>query len=141
MTAQPYDPTLKDLVEIGPPDWPVLLGLPRHPTAVIDADIATVSGAADKALRVQADPPYLVHLDFQSGHDSAGLPRKLHLRGTLLENRHELHVRTAAVLLRPEADSPALTGLWELAFPGELPYVTFRYQVLRVWELPPDVLL
>jgi hypothetical protein len=141
MADKPFDPTVKDLVEAGPDDWPVLLGQPRAPTDVLDADVATVSGAGDKVLRVADDPPYLLHLEFQAGHDAAALPRKLHLRGTLLENRHRLPVRTAAVLLRPEADSPALTGLWELAFPGEPPYVAFRYQVVRVWRLPPDVLL
>ncbi len=43
---------------------------------MIDADIATVSGAADKVLRVAADPAYLLHLEFVSGHDAPALPRK-----------------------------------------------------------------
>jgi hypothetical protein len=128
MAERGFDPTLKDLVEAGPDDWPVLLGQPPAPTTVIDADIATVSGAGDKALRVAADPPYLVHLEFQTGHDATELPPKLHLRSTLLEYRHRLLVRTAAVLLRPEADSPVLTGLRELGFPGEVAYETFRYR-------------
>jgi hypothetical protein len=54
VTAKPYDPTLKALVETEPESWPVFLGRPRAPTEVIDADIATVSGAADKVLRVSA---------------------------------------------------------------------------------------
>jgi predicted transposase YdaD len=141
MADRGFDPTLKDLVEAGPADWPVLLGQPPAPTTVIDADIATVSGAGDKALRVAAAPPYLVHLEFQTGHDTAALPGKLHLRSTLLEHRHGLLVRTAAILPRPAADSPVLNGLRELGFPGEVAYDTFRYQVLRVWQLPPDVFL
>jgi len=56
VTAQPYDPTLKALVETDPDSWPGFLGGPTGPTAVIDADIATVSGAADKVMRVAADP-------------------------------------------------------------------------------------
>jgi len=141
VTAPSYDPTLKALVEAGPADWPVFIGQPRAPTDVIDADIATVSGAADKALRVRANPPYLLHLEFQSGHDSVRLPRKLHLRSTLLENRHEMLVRTAVVLLKPQADAPALSGIRDLAFPDEPPYDLFRYQVIRVWQLPPEGLL
>src|SRR5262249_53588866 len=140
MAAKPFDPTLKALVETGPADWPVLLGQPAAPTDVIDADIATVSGAADKVLRVRADPPYLLHLEFQAGHDAAELPRKLHLRNTLLENRHELPVLSAAILLRPEADSPALTGERQLELPGRGPYNVFHYQVVRVWQLPPGPL-
>ena len=141
MATKPFDPTVKTLVETSPGDWPVLLGQPAAPTEVIDADIATVSGASDKALRVRAASPYLIHLDFQSGHDSADLPRLLHMRSTLLEYRHRQLVRTAAVLLRPEADSRVLDGEYRLGFPGEVDYDVFRYQVLRVWQVPPDVLL
>ena len=59
MTPKPYDPTLKAMVETQPESWPACLGRPAGPTTVIDADIATLSGAADKVLRVAADPPYL----------------------------------------------------------------------------------
>jgi hypothetical protein len=141
VAASSYDPTLKALVETDPASWPALLGCPAGPTAVIDADLATVSGAADKVLRVAADPPYLLHLEFVAGHDSAALPRKLHVRNGLLEDRHDLPVRSAAVLLRPEADSPRVTGVYERGFPGEPLYLTFRYQAMRVWQLPPGPLL
>jgi predicted transposase YdaD len=141
MAAKEFDPTLKTLVEGSPGDWPVLMGQSAARTRVIDADIATVSGAADKVLHVSATPPYLVHLDFQSGHDSAKLPPLLHVRSTLLHHRHGLLVRSAAVLLRREADSKALTENLELAFPGEAPYDTFHYKVIRVWELSPGQLL
>jgi predicted transposase YdaD len=141
VTAKPYDPTLKALVETDPGAWPAFLGGPTGPTDVIDADIATVSGAADKVLRVSGEPPYLLHLEFVAGHDTATLPRKLHVRNGLLEDRHEMRVRSAAILLRPAADPPKLTGVYERGFPGEEPYLTFRYQVLRVWQLPPEPLL
>lgn len=45
------------------------------------------------------------------------------------------------MLLRPEADSPALTGLWQAGFPGETPYHVFRYGAIRVWQLPGEKLL
>ena len=47
MVSKPFDPTVKTLVETSPGDWPILLGLPPAPTEVIDADVATVSAAAD----------------------------------------------------------------------------------------------
>lgn len=72
---QPYDPTLKSLVETSPVDWLSLLGLPRKRVAIQEADLATVvSAAVDKVLRVHAQPEYLLHLDFQAGHDSSILP-------------------------------------------------------------------
>jgi predicted transposase YdaD len=141
VAAKAYDVALKALVETEPESWPPLLGKPAAPTVVIDADIATVSGAADKVLRVAARPPYLLHLEFVAGHDSSSLPRKLNVRNALLEDRHEMDVRSGAVLLRPEADSPLLTEVYRRSFPDEEPYRTFRYQVVRVWQLPPDPLL
>jgi hypothetical protein len=141
VTTQRYDPTLKALVEIEPASWPPLLGRPHAPTAVIDAEIATISGAADKVLRVSAEPPYLLHLEFVAGHDAAALPPKLLVRNGLLEDRHGLPVRTGVVLSRPAADSPQLTGVHERRFPGEEAYLTFRYQVVRVWQLPRGPLL
>ena len=108
---------------------------------MIDADIATVSGAADKVLRVAAEPPYLLHLEFVSGHDAAALPPKLMVRNGLLSDRHELRVRTGVVVLHPGDDSPQLSGVYERGFPGEAPYLTFRYLVVRVWQLPPGPLL
>jgi hypothetical protein len=138
---QRYDPTLKALVEVEPGSWPPLTGDPPGPTEAIDADIATVSGAADKVLRVAAAAPYLLHLEFVAGHDAAALPRKLLVRNALLEDRHDLPVRSAALLLRPQADSPRLTGLYERAFPGEAAYLSFRYRVVRVWQVAPEALL
>ncbi len=141
MTAKPYDPTLKTLVEIEPESWPALFGYAKAPTEIIDADIATVSGAADKVLRVTGNPTYLLHLEFVSGHDSATLPSTLLMRSSLLGHRHQMLVRSGAVLLRPEADSPQLTGVYERCFPDEEAYHTFRYAAVRVWQLAPEPLL
>lgn len=141
MASKPFDPTFKALVESAPEDWVVLAGDPRAPAQIIDADIATVSGAADKAIRVGAAVPYLLHLEFVAGHDAADLPGLLHLRNALLGHRHGLPVRSVAVLLRPDAESPTLTGEYTRSFPGEAPYALLRYRVVRVWRIPPAQLL
>jgi hypothetical protein len=142
MADQTFDAALRDLVECGPEDWAFLAGLPEAPARLIDADIATVSGAADRVLRIDSEPPYLLHLEFLSGHDAAEQPRRLHKRNILLEDRHDVDVRTVAVVLRPEADSPALSGVRERTHPGETrPYIVFRYDVIRIWRLPPSRLL
>jgi hypothetical protein len=39
------------------------------------ADIATIAGAADKVIRVEGQPDWLLAVDFQAGHDTvAKLP-------------------------------------------------------------------
>jgi hypothetical protein len=50
-----------------------------------------------------------------------------------------LAVRTALVLLRPAAFLRTYTGAFERSWPGAPgPYRQFGYDVIRVWELPPD---
>jgi predicted transposase YdaD len=135
---KPFDPTLKAMVEIGPADWVLLAGYAPDPVTILDSDLATVSRAADKVLRVAAASPYLIHLEFHAGHYSSSLPALLNMRSSLLEERHGLLVRTVAVILRPEADSPQLTGEYTRAFPGEAHYRYFKYDVKRVWQYPPE---
>lgn len=141
MSKKPFDASVKDLVELAPEDWLVLAGYPKAPVRLIDADLTAVSRGADKVMRVEGVERYLFHLEFQSGHDAAKLPPKLNVRNGLLEDRHDLPVRTVVVVLRPAADSPALSGVYRRAFPGEEPYRVFRYDVVRVWKLDPEALL
>jgi predicted transposase YdaD len=137
-----YDPALKTLVEASPADWPPLLGLPRKRVTVKDTDLAkVVSGAVDKVLHVHAQPEYRLHLDIQSGHDSAMLPPRLRMHNSVLDYRHNRPVLSVAVLLRPEADSPRPTGTFERGFPDQGPIALLRYRVLRVWQLPMESLL
>jgi predicted transposase YdaD len=137
---KPFDAVLKGLLERSPPDWPALADLPPSAVAVIDADVSTFSGATDKVLRVHGPPASILHFDFQAGPDRT-VPRRAHGYNALLEDRHETPVRSVIVLLRPEADLSNLTGVYERGFPGEPAYLTFRYQVIRVWRLPVERLL
>ena len=71
----PMDDALKQLTELSPQDWVVRGGWVAAPATLIDADIATISGAADKAIRVSGSPDWLLAVDFQAGHDTvAKLP-------------------------------------------------------------------
>jgi predicted transposase YdaD len=136
-----FDASLKELIERYPADWLALTGRTASGAVqVIDADLSTVSAAADKVIRVPDSAPWLLHLEMQSSPKSA-LPRHLHWYNALLGHRHELRVRTVLVLLRPAADSPQLDGIYREQFPGEAPYLEFRYTVLRVWRMPAESFL
>jgi predicted transposase YdaD len=143
MAGKPFDVTAKDLIEDYAAIWPLLAGpWPCRTVDVIDADVSTVTGAADKVLLVHG-PEFdsILNLEVQSGH-TLGLPARLHLNSTLLERRHDLLVRSAVVLLRRQAQASNMTGLWELCFPDEqVPYDSFRFRVVRIWELPLEPLL
>ncbi len=122
-------------------DWLPLCG--RTTTArveVIDADLATVTAAADRVLRVDEHPPWLLHLELQASRDPDFLPN-LPVYNGLLERQHRLLARTVVVLLRRTADAAELNGLIERGFPGEPPHLIFRYQIVRIWQLPVDTFL
>ncbi len=139
--SKPYDATLKAMLEASPADWPRLAGFPVERVEVIDADVSTVTAATDKVLRLSGEMNAIMHFDFQAG-PNAGLPRRVHCYNALLEVRHGLPVHSVVVLLRPQADLRSISGRYERLFPGVAdPYLSFRYQVLRVWQLPAERLL
>jgi predicted transposase YdaD len=132
---------LKAMLEASPADWPRLAGFQVGRAEVIDADVSTVTAATDKVVRLFGGPNAIMHFDFQAGPD-ASLPRRVHGYNALLEERHGLPVHSVVVLLRPQADLRSITGQYERLFPGVAePYLTFRYQVIRVWQLPAEQLL
>jgi hypothetical protein len=134
----PVDDTLKHLTELSPEDWVVQGGWPAAPARVIDADIATITGATDKVIHVAGAPDWLLAVDFHAGHDAVQLPPRMLLYNAALAHRHGLLVRSLAVLLHRGADSPQLTGVYERGFPGEPADVMLRYRVVRVWQVPAE---
>jgi predicted transposase YdaD len=135
---QPFDATLKDLVQAHPADWVALLGgSVTGPIEVLTPDLSTVSAFADVVPRV---PGGVLHLDFQSGPDPDVANRML-LYNVLAHRHFEEPVLTALVLLRPKADRSNLTGAlrYEL-WPGR-GGSEFRFQVVRLWEVPVETLL
>ena len=139
--AKPFDSSMKMLVEEYPGDWVAWLGYGRPRTEVIDADLATVTAATDKVVRVgRGRARWLLLVEMLASYKEH-IPERTHFHGTLLAHRHGLPVRSVIVLLRREADGPAMTGTYEHACPGDDPYLTFRYRVVRVWQLSPEELL
>jgi hypothetical protein len=59
----------------------------------------------------------------------------------LAQCRHGLPVQTICVLLRPAADGEAMTGTLEHELPDGTKHLVFRYNVVRVWELPAAQIL
>lgn len=133
-----FDATLKALVQAHPEDWLAVLGeRPSGPVRVLTPDLSTVTAFADTVLEVGDD---LVHVDFQTGADAA-LPRRLLLYNALLHERYELPVHSAVVLLRRQADHSNLTGQVRYeARPGR-GGLDFRFEVVRLWQVPAADLL
>src|SRR5262249_60470935 len=106
------DVTVKERGEAPPSAWPRLAGRSPAGVTLIDADLSTVTGAADKVIRLHGDPDTLFHMELQTGPD-ASVPRRTHLYSTLLFDRHGLEVESVVILLRKEANLANLTGVYE----------------------------
>jgi predicted transposase YdaD len=143
MSTKPFDVTLKELIEEAAAAWPELLGpWPCRRVEVVDADLSTVIAAADKVVRVYGECyDWLLHVEAQSSHE-LNLSERIFAYNTLLRRRHGLLVRSVVLLLRREANASDLTGVLELQFPEEdVPYIVFRYRIVRLWEFPVEKLL
>lgn len=133
-----FDATLKDLVRNNPGDWLTILDEPpTAPVSVLTPDLSTLTAFADIVLRVGER---IIHLDFQSGAD-AHLPSRMLLYNVLLYDHYALPVHSIVVLLRPQANRSDLTGAVSYeARPGR-GGLSFRFEVVRLWEMPMNVLL
>lgn len=139
--AKQYDSTLKLLIERHPIDWLTFCGVEPHgPVSLVDSDVSTLSAAADRVIRVDEVSPWLENIELQASYDSQ-LAERTHFYSTLLSRRHGLPVRSVIVLLRREADGPAMSGVWTRSHPRTGPYLQFSYEVVRVWPQAADELL
>ncbi|MBY0232480.1 MAG: hypothetical protein K2W96_24645 [Gemmataceae bacterium] len=144
MSAKPYDDTFKDLVERDPAAWAAwALGRPVTGATVIDSDLSTVTGLADKVIRQpRTGGDLLIAIEAESGH-AGQTPNDALLYSVLFTHRHALPVRSILLLLRPEANATAATGVLERReeVAATEPYLRFTYFVYRVWLEPLAPLL
>src|SRR5213078_2521322 len=69
--SHPYDASTKYLVQVRPADWLALVGRStRARVELLDTDLATVTAAADRILRVHDSPPWVFHLELQANRDA-----------------------------------------------------------------------
>jgi hypothetical protein len=138
---KPFDAAMKLLLETYPADWVRCFGGPTGgPVQVIDADLSTVTTGADKVFRIGGAVPWLLHLEMQAGPDRR-LGGRMLKYNVLLHDRHDLPVQSVAVLLRPKADTPGITGIVQRHLPDGLCYHEFHYDVVRVWQQPVESIL
>ena len=125
---KPFDATLKNLVRNHPADWLRHLGVPfTDPPTVLDTDLSAVS-AADTLVRVGER---VVHIDLEAGPDE-GLATRMLLYNVLAHRQTGLPVWSVAVLLRSNAVRANLRDRVE--YDG----LSFRFEVVRVWEEPAE---
>ncbi len=133
-----WDVSAKELVWDGPAEWLERFGIDRlGPVAVIESEITTLTAAADKVIQVGGPQPFLVNIEIQSSHQT-DLVETTWFRQAALFHRHRLPVLTVLVLLRREANSPSLTGTFDIPMPDGWVTNRYNYRVVRLWQEDPD---
>lgn len=143
--STPFDDTLKQLLDRFAADWLTWLaprlelpdGIRARP---VDVNLPTVQVSADKAFALEPPGTGVLHIEPQSSWDG-DLPARVHNYNSLLDERVGTPVYSVALLLRREANASSITGRFERRYPNGRAYLTFDYWVVRVWELPADLLL
>ncbi len=143
-TAKAFDAIGKQLIAAHPADWLALIGVMNAqatPIEVMDADLAAIIPQADRVLLKGGVVPELFNLELETGHHGNLLPERLLFYSVALTHKYKLPVSSAVFLLRKEADSPALTGVFERCHANGNTYLRFEYDVVRMWRLPVEQLL
>ncbi len=134
--AKAFDATLNSLIDAHIADWAAFLasraGVPPGPSAVLDTDLSATL-QADRLFRVDGPSPAVLHLELEST-GRLGIPGEVLRYNVAAWGVTELPVHSVLVQLRPKATATDLTGTLDLTGAGGLPYLTFRYTVVRVWQ-------
>ena len=134
-----FDTVSKVMFEGYPQAHAAMVDIQATSLRIVDADISTISGAADKVVIVESPERFGLHFEFDAG---ARPDRDSHavMCNAVLRHRHQIAFKTVVVLLRPAADGPHVTGgvhdLNDTTFKFDVSYLVFR-----VWEHPPEFFL
>ena len=136
-----FDPVLKRLADLHEPAmvrwFQQSLGLPTEGSIeVVQPNLPAFAVDADRVYRIACPQPMVLHTEWESS-SNVGRPDRFLVYNTLLTRQTELPVQSVVVLLRKEAHSSDLTGILTRRLPNGVEYLTWRYFVIRLWELPP----
>ncbi|MGH7136230.1 MAG: hypothetical protein ACREHD_10855, partial [Pirellulales bacterium] len=136
-----FDATLKDLGRDCPHGVLAEFDQPtRVRVSVLNADLSTITKAADLVLGIGEPLNEVVHVEFQSSA-AAWKHADLLAYNSLLFDQYHVGVHTILVLLRPQAAHSNIDGQVSYAPRPGRGRMHFEYQVVRLWERPAERLL
>ena len=96
--AKDCDITTKDLLDAGPAAWLKLAGIDvAAPVVLMDSDVSAITMEADRVLAIQSEPRWIVHIEFQTSHETR-MPLRLQRYNVVLEYKHEVPVQSLLIL-------------------------------------------
>jgi predicted transposase YdaD len=138
--SKPFDATSKFLVETRPEDWVAFLHLPPGPVEIKETDMSTVSAAADRVVYVDAEEPYILHIEFQADKDNEMIERMLEYH-VHIARRQKIPVETVLIVLRSFEGHRRFTGHYRRHGARGRTNLSFDYTVERIWQKDPEEFL
>jgi predicted transposase YdaD len=143
--SQPRDVASKGLADHDPEAFVrmILRHLGREvqgEIVTIDSDLKTANLTADRIFRIDELIPWLLVVESLGYRDPQILPR-MDCYNAYAGYKYQLPAWTVLVLLTPKAElGDLITGYFERTLPWQaqhlLPYRVFRFQVIRLWQIP-----
>jgi len=139
--AMTFDATLKEMCRESPEGFLTMFDrAPTLPIRLLNVDLSTVTSATDLVLGLGQPMEEIIHFEFQSSA-AAWKHADLMVYNALLYAQHHVPAHTIVVLLRPQASHANLTGAVGYAPRPEHGRMDFKYEIVRLWELPAEELI
>ena len=135
----PYDNATRYLQSLRPQDWPTFLGVKTDAVELCQTDLSTIASRSDMMFLLHAGKSEAMHIENQATYD-AHVGERVLMYSVLGRKLHNVPVRSFVLLLRPEADGPAMTGVVKQCYLDGTPYLDFHYTVVRIWKRSPEEL-
>ena len=139
--ATTFDATLKDMGRDSPEGFLAAFDRPAAgPVKPLNVDLSTVTRVADLILGLGDPLEEIIHLDFQASA-AAWKHADLMVYNVWVYAHYHVPVHTVILLLRPGAAHANMDGVIQYAPRPESGGMSFRYQIIRLWERPTAELL
>jgi len=133
-----YDATFKVLVDHSPGDWAeFVFGSTIGLASPVDTSLHATKEVVDRLLRVERlGCEFIIHIEFHAGHSGNAIPNRLFHYNTAVMKRYALTTLSCVLILRKEADSPAVSAAVVHSLPAFGDVHRFNYRPIRIWQEP-----
>jgi predicted transposase YdaD len=133
-----YDATFKVLVDRSPGAWAeFVFGSSIGLASPVDTSLHATKEVVDRLLRVESlGREFIIHIEFHAGHSGNAIPNRLFYYNTAVMKRYSLTTLSCVLILRREADSPAVNASVVHSLPEFGDVHRFRYRPIRIWKEP-----
>jgi len=103
----------------------------------VDTSLHATKEIVDRLLRVERlGCEFIIHIEFHAGHSGNALPNRLFHYNTAVMKRYSLTTLSSVLILRKEADSPAVSAAVVHSLPTFGDVHRFNFRPIRIWQEP-----